>query len=272
MEVVMFETNRYRTDDFYVNELIEENIKSTVPIAFMTNNLDAYQDYNNDDNSGRSFLNVAWEPVVQAPIDLTIFERYKTSVINLTNFFGVEIDALEYAATTSPYVISIPIFTTGFESDGRINGDVIRNVKKVAILRADKTYGLVIPKNLATWFFGKFRIEQAALLASFLESTTIESAVAFSQSHPGLSTGDFAFRELARKYRDVELIQFDCKPTQVLSLYARRLEQSRSVRKKVSTWPYLIAFLSLFLIALLLTRPLSQPLSHMFRAPLKYSF
>ena len=268
----MFETNRYRTDDFYVNELIEENIKSTVPIAFMTNNLDAYQDYNNDDNSGRSFLNVAWEPVVQAPIDLTIFERYKTSVINLTNFFGVEIDALEYAATTSPYVISIPIFTTGFESDGRINGDVIRNVKKVAILRADKTYGLVIPKNLATWFFGKFRIEQAALLASFLESTTIESAVAFSQSHPGLSTGDFAFRELARKYRDVELIQFDCKPTQVLSLYARRLEQSRSVRKKVSTWPYLIAFLSLFLIALLLTRPLSQPLSHMFRAPLKYSF
>lgn len=251
----MFETNRYRTDDLFVNEIIEQNLKSTVPIAFMTNNADALADFQ-EDNRGRAVLNLDWEPELTTSLDQTNLERYKAANINLSAFFGVEMDALEYAAVTSEYDITIPIFTTGFEGTAAINAEIINNTDKISILRADKVYGIVIPRNLATWFFDQYRIEQAALMASFLESTTIETAVAFSQAHPGINTGDFTFRRIARKYQNVEMIQFDCKQTQVLAFFAKRLQDSRIVRvKRISFRPFIIPLVIIILvIAYLLTR------------------
>ena len=256
MEVVLFETNKYKEGAVFVNELIRQNLSSAVVIAMMTNNPDVYADFQND-NNGRAHLNLSWQPLIYTELDNSRFELYKRSIIGINEITNNAINAFEYAASSSPYEITIPVFTPGFVNDPRINSNIINDIKKVTILRGSEVHALLVPKSLAQWFFGQYRLEQTRLISSFLEGLAKADSITKFQDYveknsAGVATGDKTFRKLARLYGNVDIIQLDGKPTEILSYFVKHLQASRVNRP--SFLFYILLILIMVVVVYFLTR------------------
>jgi len=250
MEVVLFETDLYKKDGTFTNNLIERNVNSPVIIAMMTNNSDVYADFQND-NDGRAYFDTTWQPLLYTPLDNSPFELLKRSILFQNEVFNTAMKAYEHAALSSSYELTIPVFTSGFVDDVQINENVINGIQKVLLLRGSEVNALIVPKTLAQWFFNEYRVEQARQVSKFLAGLTSNVNVAalsdyYINNSAGITSGDKTFRKLAYKYNNVDIIQLKViKPSETLKAFVEHLHESRNNRPRFSFYIFLILILGI---------------------------
>ena len=272
MEIVLFQATPYKNGNAFLNPLLQHAITVDNPIALMSPSSAITDQFLADRADATVFSNVAWTQLLfsAAPTGIDTPEFIVALVNSIQHFsdqFLSKIDAFQYQAESTMYDSTIAILhTAGFTDDPAINSNILAsyNTSKVTIVRdGQRSYLLICPQSLATWFFTEFKERQQDFTAEVISSVQGGQSTYYRfQSQYELYNGDETFKYLAKRYEDrVRILNLEVpvgeSPASMLKHFALKIVGDPYFRplEPNNTWYYITFFGSLFLFFLFMWRP-----------------